>query len=100
MFAPRPATSLDIIMQVMDPDQSGRVSIEEWLDFMLSTEENLEAITLTTEHTINSINATKSVVTEEIVTIWIDFGLTLEHCTNSQGEALQNESCRSQPQLN
>jgi hypothetical protein len=55
---------LEIILRVMDPDQSGSVSIEEWLDFMLSTEENLEAITLTTEHTINSINATKSVVTE------------------------------------
>ena len=38
--------------------------MEEWIDFMLSSEENLEAITLTTEHTINSINAQKSVVAE------------------------------------
>ena len=35
-------SDMDIILRVIDPDQSGSMTMEEWLDFMLASDDNLE----------------------------------------------------------
>ena len=53
---------VDLILRILDPDQSGHVEMEEWLDFMLATENDLEKHTRNTEHKINAINGEKSLL--------------------------------------
>lgn len=55
---------VDLILRVMDPDQSGSITMQEWLDFMLATEENLEGNTLAAEQSQNAINAERSFMDE------------------------------------
>ena len=35
-------SDMDTILRVMDPDQNGYITMEEWLDFMLSSDDSLE----------------------------------------------------------
>ena len=39
-------SDMDTILRVMDPDQNGYITMEEWLDFMLSSDDSLEQETL------------------------------------------------------
>lgn len=57
-----PITSddLDTIMRVMDPDQSGALSIQEWVDFMLASEENFEKRAINSEKKIRDNNASRT----------------------------------------
>ena len=55
-------SEIDLILRILDPDQSGHVEMEEWLDFMLATENDLEKHTRNTEHKINAINGEKSLM--------------------------------------
>eukprot|EP01046_Picozoa_sp_COSAG06_P010581 COSAG06_NODE_580_length_14025_cov_11.644478_5_plen_828_part_00 len=66
---PVQSDEVEVILRVMDPDQSGAVSMQEWLDFMLASEDDLEAITVNTEHTINSLNAQKSLMDESMKSV-------------------------------
>ena len=50
---------MEIIMRIIDPDQSGQMSMEEWLDFMLATDENLTKATLKASGEASRINAEK-----------------------------------------
>jgi len=54
-----PITSddLETIMRVLDPDQSGQISLQEWVDFMLATADNFERKTTDTEARIRELNA-------------------------------------------
>ena len=50
---------LKIMCRVIDPDQSGAVSLHEWLDFALATEEDLLAQTLAANEKARAANAAK-----------------------------------------
>jgi hypothetical protein len=54
---PVSTAEMDTILRVMDPDQSGFITMEEWLDFILSTDENLAQETLTASHKQSQLNA-------------------------------------------
>lgn len=48
---------MDTILRIMDPDQSGCITMEEWLDFMLSSDDNLAQEALSASQKESQLNA-------------------------------------------
>jgi len=60
---------LDTIMRVLDPDQSGQVSMHEWVDFMLSSSDNFERRAHLAQHRAREINAEKNLLADVSSTV-------------------------------
>ena len=54
---PVSTSDMDTVLRVIDPDQSGYVSMDEWLDFMLSTDDDLAKETLSASQQESKNNA-------------------------------------------
>lgn len=63
---------MDIILRVIDPDQSGYMTMEEWLDFMLATDDNLEQASLNASAAESKLNAEAG--GDGIVSSYIKYG--------------------------
>ena len=52
-------SELNTICRVIDPDQSGTITLEEWLDFALASDDDLVKHVLNSAHKEREINAAK-----------------------------------------
>lgn len=66
------SSDMDTIMRVMDPDQSGQITMDEWLDFMLSSDDELEHQSLEATEVESKMNAEAG--GETIMSSWTKYG--------------------------